>query len=101
MSANSAASPVFAIGDRVRIVDRPALGHCRTPFYLRGRTGVVSEWQGAFRDPEKLAYHQPGLPARHLYKIRLLQSEVWPAYAGPATDELEADIYEHWLEPLA
>jgi len=98
MSAESKKTASFAAGARVRVADRPALGHCRTPWYLRGRTGVVASVQGAFRDPEKLAYHQPGLPARVLYKVRFRQADLWPGYAGPAADELEADIYEHWLE---
>jgi nitrile hydratase subunit beta len=89
----------FAPGDRVRIAARPVLGHCRTPWYLRGRAGVVAEVHGAFRNPESLAYHRPGLPAQVLYKVRFRQKDLWGSYAGPASDHLEADIYEHWLEP--
>ena len=90
----------FAPGETVRVAERPALGHCRTPWYLRGKTGVVASVQGTFRDPEKLAYHQPGLPRRVLYKVRFTQAAIWDDYRGPAGDHLEADIYEHWLEPL-
>jgi nitrile hydratase subunit beta len=90
----------FAPGDAVRVAARPALGHCRTPWYLRGKTGVVAAVHGAFRNPELLAYHRPGLPARTLYKVRFKQGDLWGRYAGPAGDHLEADIYEHWLEPL-
>ena len=89
----------FAPGAAVRVADRPALGHCRTPWYLRGKTGVVASVQGAFRNPEQLAYHKPGLPAQVLYKIRFTQASIWSGYGGPAGDHLEADIYEHWLEP--
>jgi nitrile hydratase subunit beta len=90
----------FTPGDKVRVVGRDALGHCRTPWYLRGKTGVIASIHGTFRDPERLAYHQPGLPAQVLYKVRFKQSEVWGRYHGPRGDQLEADIYEHWLEPL-
>jgi nitrile hydratase len=92
--------PRFRPGDKVRVDDRPALGHCRTPWYLRGKTGVVTEVQGAFRDPERLAYHRPGLPAQVLYKVRFAQTEIWAEYPGPSSDQLEADIYEPWLTPL-
>jgi hypothetical protein len=34
-----------------------------------------------------------------LYKVRFEQAELWQDYRGPAGDHLEADIYEHWLEP--
>ena len=88
----------FAPGDRVRVAARPALGHCRTPFYLRGKPGMVAEVLGAFRNPELLAYNKPGLPVLALYKVRFRQRDLWPGYSGPAGDELEADIYEHWLE---
>ena len=90
----------FGPGDRVRMAERPAMGHCRTPWYLRGKSGVIASIHGAFRDPESLAYHKPGLPAQVLYKVRFKQSEIWGRYDGPAGDQLEADIFEHWLEPL-
>ena len=91
----------FAPGDSVVIDDRVALGHCRTPWYLRGKTGVVAHTHGAFRDAEKLAYHKPGQPKRVLYKVRFKQAELWPNYTGPASDTLESDIYEHWLKPTS
>jgi nitrile hydratase len=90
----------FAPGDKVRVASRPVVGHCRTPWYLRGKPGVIAEVQGAFRNPELLAYHLPGLPNRTLYKVRFRQSDIWSRYSGPAQDNLEADIYEHWLEPV-
>ena len=60
---------------------------------------MVAAIQGTFRNPEMLAYHKPGLPALTLYKVRFKQTELWERYAGPACDQLEVDIYEHWLEP--
>jgi nitrile hydratase subunit beta len=90
----------FAPGEPVRVATRPALGHCRTPWYLRGKDGVIAEVHGSFRDPERLAYHRPGVPAQVLYKVRFSQNEIWGSYAGSAGDQLEADIYEHWLEPV-
>ncbi len=99
MSAATSLPPRFKAGDRVDVDDRDAVGHCRTPHYLRGQTGVVAEVHGAFRDPERLAYHKPGLPAQVLYKVRFRQAELWPSYDGPPDDQLEADIYEPWLKP--
>jgi nitrile hydratase beta subunit-like protein len=90
----------FAPGDKVRIASRPVVGHCRTPWYLRGKAGIVASVHGSFRNPELMAYHLPGLPRRTIYKVRFRQGDIWPRYAGPAHDNLEADIYEHWLEPL-
>ncbi len=98
MSAHARIATRFTIGDRVVVANRTTLGHCRTPWYLRGRTGTVAEVQGGYHDPERLAYHKPGLPMQVLYKVRFLQSDLWRAYQGPASDHLEADIYESWLE---
>ena len=88
---------VFKPGDRVRVDDRAVAGHCRAPWYLRGRTGVISEVLGVFRDPERLAYLKPGLPRQVLYKVRFKQSELWPEYAGAGRDQLEADLTQNWL----
>lgn len=90
-------SPRFLPGDKVRIDDRPVSGHCRTPFYLRGRSGVVEDLHGRYRNPEQLAYHRPGVPMRYLYRIRFDQREVWPEYVGSDGDDVVADIFEHWL----
>ncbi|MGH6814201.1 MAG: SH3-like domain-containing protein [Hyphomicrobiaceae bacterium] len=89
----------FKPGDVVTVDDRPALGHCRTPWYVRGRSGVVAEVQGLFRDPERLAYHRPGLPAQVFYKVRFRQTDLWPTYKGAASDRLDVDIADNWLKP--
>lgn len=88
----------FEPGAAVRVrLDDPK-GHCRTPHYCRGRSGVVERICGAFRDPEALAYGGEGLPKQPLYRVRFAQAELWPDYAGPAGDCVEIEIYEHWLE---
>ena len=89
----------FKAGDTVRVSDRDHDGHCRTPLYLRGKTGRVDMVLGTFRNPEELAYFKPGTPALPLYKVRFRQAEVWPDYAGGKADTVTADVYEHWLEP--
>jgi nitrile hydratase len=99
MARQDAPRALFSPGDKVLIDARPVQGHCRTPWYLRGREGVVVEILGRFRDPERLAYHKPGLPVLTLYKVRFRQQELWPGYGGNSADTLEADIYEPWLSP--
>jgi len=90
--------PRFAAGDPVRVGDRPVVGHCRAPRFLRGRPGTVEQIVGSFRNPEQLAYHKPGLPEKVLYRVRFDQRELWDAYPGPPGDEIMADIFENWLE---
>jgi nitrile hydratase len=92
----TAAAPRFAVGDRVRVRAAHAQGHCRTPFYLRGKRGVVTRLLGTYRNPEELAYHRPGTPRQPLYQVDFDFAEVW----GRADRgvRITADIYQHWLE---
>ncbi len=89
----------FRIGDPVRVDARAAVGHCRTPLYLRGQTGIIADILGRYKNPERLAYRSPGYPAQVLYKVRFRQVDLWSSYAGAANDTLDADIFEHWLTP--
>jgi nitrile hydratase len=90
----------FAVGERVKVKRTHPPGHRRTPFYIRGKTGVVERHAGAFPNPEELAYGFDGLPKRPLYRVRIRQTDIWPDYKGSANDLLELEIYEHWLEPV-
>lgn len=90
----------FSAGDRVRVREDYPPGHVRTPVYLRGKSGVVERFFGSYGNPEVLAYNLTG-PKKELYKVSFRANEVWPDYAGPGHDLIEADIYEHWLEKLA
>jgi len=101
MTAEVGPSPKFQVGDTVRVDDRLPLGHCRAPLFVRGRTGTIVVIHGAFRDPERLAYHQPGLPLKILYKVRFRQTDLWENYSGKPNDQLEVDVYENWLKPGA
>ena len=90
----------FAPGQSVRVKTGDPAGHIRTPTYLRGKEGVIEDRQGAFRNPEELAFGKPGLPKKPLYLVRFRQQDIWQGYSGPKADTLCADIYEHWLEAI-
>lgn len=89
----------FAAGDRVRVRWADPPGHVRTPFYVRGKTGVVERVCGVFGNPEELAYARSGLPKQPLYRVRFRQNELWPTYRGHDDDTVDVEIYQHWLEP--
>lgn len=91
-------APRFHTGDRVRVRAAYPIGHVRTPYYVRGRHGVIERLCGAFPNPEELAYARPGMPAQPLYRVRFLQREVWPDYAGQPADVIEVEVYQHWLD---
>lgn len=90
------------LGPGAQVIVRTAYppGHLRTPFYIRGKVGVIERICGEFANPEELAYGRDGLPKKILYRVRFQQSHVWPDYAGSADDTLDVEIYEHWLEPV-
>lgn len=87
----------LAPGMRVRVREDYPPGHIRTPVYIRGKEGVVTRVLGAFPNPETLAIGRDGLPKKTLYEVRFKQKDLWRGYAGPASDSLDIDIYEHWL----
>lgn len=88
--------PRFVPGERVKVQAREVATHCRTPFYLRGKCGVIARVLGEFQNPEQLAYHQPGAPRQPLYQVAFDYGEVW-GRPQPNT-VIVADIYQHWLE---
>ena len=88
----------FKPGDQVRVMQAYPLGHVRTPFYIRGKTGTIERYCGAFPNPEELAQMRDGLPPVPLYRVKFRQSDVWPDYRGSPNDVLEIEIFQHWLE---
>ena len=93
--------PRFGIGNPVRVDVREQVGHVRTPRYIRGKSGIVSEVCGPQPNPEDLAEGRPGLPYRMLYRVSFLQRDVWADYGGAGVDRIVVDLYEHWLNAEA
>lgn len=83
---------------KVRVKDWHPPGHVRAPAYLRGKTGEIERDLGPFRNPETNAYRQGG-EMRTLLRVRFDMGELWGDEAENPSDILEAEIYEHWLEP--
>ena len=96
---NSEQDALFAVGNRVKVAMVNPPGHRRTPFYIRGKAGVIERDCGRHRNPEELAYGWAGEPLKRLYRVRFMQKEVWPDYQGNPADTIDVDIYEHWLTP--
>ena len=88
----------YAVGDQVSVRAAFPPGHVRTPFFVRGKTGRVTEVLGPYRNPEELAYGRSGEPALPLYRVIFETSDLWDDYQGVSRDTTVVDIYEHWLE---
>ncbi|MDE0968543.1 MAG: nitrile hydratase subunit beta [Octadecabacter sp.] len=84
---------------KVRVKPLMPPGHVRTPAYLRGKIGIIERSLGTFPNPEALAY---GVAASDLplHRVRFTMSDVWEGNAENPNDTLDAEIYEHWLEPV-
>lgn len=91
-------SPRFAAGSTVRVKALYPPGHCRTPFYTRGRCGTVLEVVDHQPNPEDLAYGRNGLPLLPVYRVRFARSELWPGNDDGSRDAVVVDIFEPWLE---
>jgi nitrile hydratase subunit beta len=98
VTISDALEPRFRVGDRVEVRKIFPVGHVRTPLYIRGKAGVVERLCGIYGNPEELAYARSGQPRQPLYRVRFLQSEIWPEYRGNTADSIDVEIYQHWLE---
>jgi nitrile hydratase len=91
------APPRFAVGERVRAINRHPLGHTREPRYVRGRTGAIHEHYGAHVFPDLSA--EGRREGRHLYSVRFEARELWGEQAGGGA--VYVDLWEAYLEPAA
>jgi nitrile hydratase subunit beta len=90
----------FADGSRVRVKALYPPGHCRTPFYTRGRVGTVLGVADHQPNPEELAYGRTGLPPLAVYRVQFPHAELWPDDAARPGDAVVVDLFEPWLEPV-
>ena len=91
----------YKIGDAVRVRSAFPPGHCRTPYYCRGKSGVIVRHCGEFRNPEELAYGTYDGACVPMYRVQFSQTDMWPDYSGAPDDKVEIEIYEHWLVPAS
>ncbi len=90
----------FAPEQRVRVrADYPP-GFLRTPYYCRGKVGVVERVLPPLVNPEESAYGRADGPKKVQYRVRFSMRDLWPDYAGPKQDAVEIEILEHWIEPI-
>lgn len=100
-SRNSAAKPLFKIGDRVRTLDHsPAIipqGHTRLPRYAMGKTGTVRLCHGAHVFPDRHA-HDLGEAPEPLYAVEFSAKVLWGA-GERGDDSMILDLWQPYLVP--
>jgi thiocyanate hydrolase subunit beta len=96
--AGQAGQPKFAVGDKVRVRELPALFYTRTPEYVRGATGEIASV--AYESPaaEDESWDRPDARPEWFYIVRFNLSELWHGYTGSTTDTLQTELPERWLE---
>ena len=97
----SAAPGRFQIGDAVTIRSDEVEHHHRTPWFIKGKPGIVRAISGPFLNPESRAHGGDGVPRRLLYQVEFDPAQVWGERYDDegGTDLLLVDVYEQWLEP--
>lgn len=90
--------PRFAVGEKVRVINLAKPGHVRTPDYILGKVGRVTQLCGMFLNPEDLSVGITQGPVVALYRVEFLMSEVWEEFQRNPKDSLSIEIYDHWLE---
>lgn len=89
----------YDLGDRVRIDDRREPRHHRTPAFVKGQTGIVTRVCMDQAKPEDVAYFTMNGPRVPVYRIRMMQCDLWPDYTGKPDDTLDIEMHGHWLQP--
>jgi hypothetical protein len=79
----------FHVGDRVQVKEENHAGNPRTPGYVRGKSGVVSELHGRIVNPLDHRGVYPPL-CSVLFSVR-------EVFGGTSQDSLSVDLHEDWL----
>ena len=92
----------FAPGDEVRVrLDDPP-HHTRAPRYVRGRSGVVTEYQGDYPLPDTVVLTKGAdRTPEPLYGVCFEARELWGAPDTAAQPfSVTVDLWGAYLEPL-
>jgi nitrile hydratase subunit beta len=92
-------TPLFAVGDRIRVFVRFPVGHYRVPNYIRGKLGMVEQViEPRAVNNEEEGYGRNAGSAGFYYRVAIPLTLLWTDYAGSPKDGLRIEIFETWLE---
>lgn len=86
-------------GQVVQISDRIERRHHRVPAYIKGKTGVVDSVCNPAPRPEEIANWVAEPEMVPVYRVRVPFTEFIDGYQY-AQDNLQIEIYEHWLSTI-
>lgn len=84
----------FQIGQMVNVKNVCSNKHHRVPFYLKGKTGKVTEYLGLVDNPELAAYSKNNSGVYPLYRVCFEHKSLW---GGEQNEEIFADLAAKWL----
>jgi nitrile hydratase subunit beta len=92
-------TPLFSVGDRVRVSVRFPVGHYRVPNYIRGKLGTIEQVIAPRAvNNEEEGYGRNAGSTGFYYRVAIPLTLLWTDYAGSPKDGLRIEIFETWLE---
>ena len=89
----------FEIGQRVKVLAQVPGGTTRTPFFIRGKKGVIVTAHGPVGNPRALSYGNRRAPKVPLYGVSFHMAHLYDEDPDILTDRVIVDVWEDWLEP--
>jgi thiocyanate hydrolase subunit beta len=98
--AGMAGEPRFGVGDQVRVRGLPTIFYTRTQEYVRGVRGTVVKVSYESVAPEDEAFDRDDQKPEWFYIVRFRMADLWEPYTGCASDTLQTELPERWLEAV-
>lgn len=89
-------TPLFSVGQRIRVKNINPTTHTRLTRYVRGKVGVVIADHGVFSLPDTMATGG-GQSPQHLYTVSFSAQVLWGGAAHPR-DVLNIDLWDAYME---
>ena len=90
----------FNIGDRVTIRTEVPGGTNRTPFFIRGKKGVVVFIHGPAGNPRDLSQGGTGEPKLPLYGVSFHMAHLYDDDPQVVHDRVIVDVWDDWIGPV-
>jgi hypothetical protein len=98
--AGMAGEPRFGVGDQVRVRGLPTIFYTRTQEYVRAVRGTVVKVSYESVAPEDEAFDRHDQTPEWFYIVRFRMADLWEPYTGCASDTLQTELPERWLETV-
>ena len=99
-SRNGRVSAIRGRGERVSIRKGSPRENDSTPYYVRGKPGIVEEICAPFTNPHRTASKPTGGAPLRTYRTRFWARDVWPELPGASGETFIIQLSEDWLMPL-